>query len=363
MTLRSDFEPSVPNPTSEEMQYAHDSIVAIANHNAQTLPPGVPEIFERRNQVARELSQYLREDTSEIAQKMLPEGEPVTMDRIMDMLHVYYWWDVYADDPVNCLPELLADLDDSQFSQAVEVLHDEFRDLCAETNGLGEPLCASGSGMECLQQSIEDFGDDAAKTIASANDRSEALTYLLTGIDFSKWHFDQEFLEDDANDIDDDSFMEDSEISDVQKRTCHSFAEMLGRRAVERLVEAGLDDIEALEVSRVFSIEHELREMGDVYGERYAEFRNAGGSSDEFLAILVKERLRSSFFSTLYARDVPDVESLSDEEKRDIARRSVEEDQRSFELLEAYYQLDEHGISPFYRRQFSEDHFPPADRC
>ena len=364
MTLRQQFVASVTPPTPEEMQRAHDAVVTSARTHEDSLPTEIEDILDRREKVASEFAAYMREDTSEIVARMLPANEPLTLDKVMDMLHVYFWWDLNSDDPVHYLTDLLEDLDDVRFAQAVEILHNEFRDLCAEAQDLSKPVCTSESGAKCLRKSIQLYGDEYKKTMASKHQRASALTAMLMGIDFSQWHFDQEFLEEDA-----DEMLYEETTPRPPRRPCHSLAEMMGRRAVERLIESGLDDIEAMEVNRVIGIDGELRKWGSAYDEdrAYTTFRNNGGTFEDYLQIIARERLASDIFFDLYAHqlvsDEAELEALPDDKKWAIAQATVQEDIRQFELLEAYYQLEEHGYQPFYRRQFAEDHFPREERC
>ena len=131
-----EFEPSVPPVTAEEMRRAYH-MWKLAHDSGQEAPDEVYEIWNRRDQVAREYSKFVRDDTAEIVEKMLPAGTPLTMARLMDILHVYYWWSLDESSPVDCMEEFLKDLDDGRFAEAVEVIHDEFRDRCYRHTKMG----------------------------------------------------------------------------------------------------------------------------------------------------------------------------------------------------------------------------------
>lgn len=363
MSLRKDFQPSVPAVTPEEMRFASDWI---GQNLGQPSTPEVKEIFSRYEQVAKERGLYMRDDTKEIIAKMLPAKKPLDMSTIMDIVHVYYWWDDDAEEPANSVTHFLRDLDDRRFAEAVEVLHEEFRDLCAESQDLDEPVCTSNSGMACLQREISWRGEDGkANIMAKPFLRADAVANMLIGLDLCGYIFDEDMRDEDAAELLEQDDDWDDELP--PKRPLHSLADMLSRHAIERLVEAGCDDIEAMGVTYVMENEAVLREQAGIAGEAYINLRNKGVSFEQFIAeVLPAEYLQNEYVLKIFTEsqlgDEVSIDELSQNEKEAVVRRGIEEMMDSLEARESYYQLHEFGISPYYRRRFGEELFPAADR-
>lgn len=355
--LRKDFQPSREFPTRDEMVYAQD---VLTKFELEDIPQDAVELWERADVYRRELAAYMREDTREIVERMLPDGDALTLSSLMDIIHVYYWWKNTYEEPAEALGDFLQDLDESRFFAVAELLHEEFRDLCAQAREARTPTCKRTSVRICLQKSIVSYGDNPADTYASASRRADALTTVLEGIDFSEEIFQSDIAYADADELLD---QEDSdyEVAPEEPRSLHSFAELLGRHAVNRLIEAGIDDLEAMAATHVIDTESGLRFKGHAFGEDYMIFRNEGGTLQEFLhRIFIGGKLDQLVMSIV--EDEGAVQNMTDVQKEGILTRFLEETWDEWELLEDYYQLEENGIAPYYRRKFAEEVFPRSLR-
>lgn len=355
----------MPDVTPEEMKLVFDR----NDHNQdQSETAEVSEILSRFEQIMKERSLYMRDSTKEIITKMLPADQPLDMPIIMDILHVYYWWDNTDEEPANCITHFLRDLDDSRFAEAVEVLHEEFRDLCAESQELEEPICTSKSGMACLRRGIMYEADSGQRILAKPFLRAEQVSNMLIGLELSSYIFNEDMLGDDASELLDGDFDDDfADIPNRPKRPLHSLADMLSRHAVERLVEAGCDDIEAMGATYVIENEAELRSQTSEAADEYRKLRNSGVSFEQYVAevlpaqYLQNDYILKSFTEAQYGDEVS-VADLSTADKEAVINRGIGEIRDCLEAWENYYQLSEFGISPYYRRRFGEEMFPAADR-
>lgn len=357
--LRRDFQPSQPAVTSEEMQHVLDFYLA----NTGSEPPqDVYDIMVRDDQNRREFSAYMREATHEIVEKMLPPSEPLTLRCLMDMLHVYFWWHNHAAEPLECIEDLLQDLNDTRFTEATKVLHDAFRDECMShyyDSESGSQYCESVSGMDCLQRYQElTGGTPIDELLGSPSSRAHALIMLLG---------------DALNDLEDDDDEPDWDDLDMFEylRSSNSVTNsrlysLLGQHAVARLTDAGLSDLEAMEATYVLDQEKQMRAGQGMNHQKYSEHRQNGGDLESYLRSVVIKLLKKPDELAEAMRDYGyygiNSADLTSIQYEDIVVRYIAEIRERGEYLEAMYQLQNEGISPYFRRRMAEENFPADQR-
>lgn len=352
------FTSTVIPPTNEEMIYARgiqNELTKARGRNGTLIdyPENVTEILSRAQTHTDEFYAYTRESTALIPQAMLREGEPLTMDGIMQMLHMYYWWEESWQTPNFCIEELLKDLDDARFIEAIRVLHDTFADSCAILLYNDDE---SGNEAEDMERCTRD-GHECFRAYLAEHVREAVLPYdwSIRNLDVSavtSWL--EPLLEDTDEESDDDQ---------SQRQTLIG---MLGDYAIRALTQAGIDPIEAGYVANVMQREEDRRWQLTGLFEDYATYRHAGGDFESALTNYFPNMLvRPEHFSlvTVSYEDLPaDANNWQTEKKLALARRFIQEQRDHYYQLEDDYLLEHSGFSPFYRRAFAEDFWPPEQR-
>lgn len=365
--LYKDFQPSVPSPTLEEKQYAYDRWREAYEQGEET-PAEATEIWERRSQVAEELCRFMRSDTKEIVAKMLPGDMPLTLEKMMDILHVYYWWNLDKLEPVDCFEELLEDLTDERFVEAVEIMHREFPEYCPRRlygTGSDGRHCESQSGIDCLRWDVAltRTSEETEALLASPYARADKLNMMF----YEALYGDDDDYGETPYDLDDaEEDLERSPVTLNREPDTHTLQLMLGQHAIRRLSDAGADDIEALDATAVIELEKTLRDQDYHRMIEYTRYRKAGGEFKGFLRELTRGFLNDKKFMKMLVDDfgAPGVKlkQLSLAERDTLTKRYIAENYDEFERLEAFYLLKEEGSSPSYRRRMAEDHFPRNQR-
>jgi hypothetical protein len=363
--LYKDFEPSSPWPSPEEVNNAH-ALLKEAVRSGTSTPQAANDIFTRYDQAAHEQAVFMRDDTQEIIDKMLPQGTSLTVDKMMDMLHVYFWWkfDIGLVEPAEYFEDLLRDLDTERFAEAVDLIHAEFAEDCYKHRYDYESesdTCMSPSGMECFTWYVSLNNPDTVQSIIDDPwERSDKLKSMF---------FESIFGDEDefGESPDDESMLSDEMIIDlnIEPRT-HTLQRMLGQHAIRRLVEAGVEDIEAMDATAVLGMEEDLRSVHyDTYTD-YKVSRDAGNDLDAYLhsyaRLLMQDKKSMKVIVEEFAGPGIKLSQIPTRERKDLVKRFIIENRDDFEKLETIYQLKEHGISPFYRRRMSEDNFPADER-
>ena len=295
----------------------------------------VNEIMQRNFAAQANRDSYWRKSTAEIPEKMLRPGESLTIDDIYAMLHVYYWWDDAQYDPEESLNELFDDLSESRYLEAVAVLHTEFADFCRYRQKKRAP-CAQEDPVTCyakLKKKYEKYGDEYS--------RREVLSHLLG-------HYDDEELLD-----------EDSRIG---------LGERLRQYAVRKLLEVGMDELEAHDAPNVLELERDRR---DAPGHRrdawYRDHILSGGNLESYLRDELPKRLLNNGFLKSAHYEFEDLPPLSemklwDESKQiALARRAIESSRDYYASVAITEDWVEHGIIPPYLYRLRPDGVFPGE--
>lgn len=363
--LYKDFEPSIPWPTAEEMEHAYGLLHEAVIHGNET-PEEANEIYARMDQLTRERAIFMRDDTKEIVEKMLQDGVPMTLSLMMDMLHVYFWWDLREGEPVDYIEDLLKDLNESQFAEAVEVLHTEFSERCHRHTFNYESEsghCESRSGMECFRWNlaVNKTEEEVKEILRSPSERADKLHMMF----FEAIHGEDD--EDEYGETPEDREIDDEHYTPMNREPdTHTLQLLLGQHAVQRLVNAGIeDDVEVMDAIAVLELERSMR--GQTWDlERYELHRESGGDLESYIQKESEEILanqeRLQMLITAYMSPVITLQDLSKSEQGLFVTQYMVEEREAYEQLEILYLLKAEGISPFYRRRMAEDTFPADQR-
>jgi hypothetical protein len=269
---------------------------------------------------------------------MLAGDKPLTFNDMLSMLHVYFWWNDAHDTPADYLNDLLEDLDEHRFKEAVGLLHTNFTSLCSVSE---EESCLEADGFGCFKAWLRKT--EEIELLNNKRERAEAVTFWLDGI------LDEE---------------DDDEIPDTDKLAHH-----LGTYAVQALIEAGIDPVEATYARHVLDMEEERRVNMPDEADRddYALYRAQGKGYEEAQHEYWPEKLCTtrSFRKLMreYEDVPPEAAGWDVMRKRALAKRFIAENPDFFQSIEDTYQLEENGVTPAYVRRFAEEMFPPGQRC
>lgn len=363
--IYKDFEPSSTYPSPEEIGQAHSRQRQAILHGKE-IPEDALDIYARMDAYTREFTEFMRSDTKEIIAKMLPEGTPLTLSKLMDMLHVYFWWDMEIGmrEPIEYFENLIKDFDDERFAEAVEVVHSEFAEDCHKHKydyDSESDSCESSSGMDCYvwYVSLNESPQAVDRIMQDPWQRADKLNMMF----YESLHGDEE---DYGETPEDEDIAEESRIIYNMEPRTHTLQTMLGQHAVQRLVEAGADDIEAMDATAVLDLEQDLRSTDYEMYASYKEFRDVGGDLESWTRVHAQAILEDEKLMEVIVEDFAwpgiNLANLSNGAQKALVARYIAENHDDLEKLEVLYQLQEEGISPFYRRRMAEDNFPAADR-
>lgn len=351
-----EFVPTVADVTPEERRYAINALDENRKHGntLEALPPDVHDIFARWQIVSDERSLYNRDDTCEIPKRILDPSKKITIDDILGMLHVYYWWNEDSEEPQDYLEDLLADLDDKQFKEAARALHGEFPELCQSVSeGLIGSVCRKKDGYKCFIRATQSYHSkqETASVLASPKQRAEEVMSWLEEVDA-----DAESIEDDF----DERLTTYEAAAGRQVMKPHGLAHLLGDYATKKLLQAGADEIEAADAPNILGLESDRR---DAWRDDYSAFRDGGGTFDQFIHdFLPNEYVENSGkfeFVTEEFEDLPDdAIEWPTEKKIALARRFTAANRDFYFLNEVSYQSRTNGIVPPYHYRFATHLFP-----
>lgn len=338
-----DEVPDFGYPSEAEFEIASNFLRKLSDAQGDTssLPDAERQLVNdimRRNLAAHEArGRYWRKSTSEIPERMLQPGVPMTIEDIYAMLHVYYWWDDEHCEPEESLKNLLDDLSESRFLEAVSVLHTEFADFCRFRAKKRKP-CSQENPTACytkLKKKKEKYG------LGDDDSRSEYLSELLDNFD------DEELLGDDPR---------------------NGLGERLRLYAVRKLLEAGVDKLEAHDAPNVLEIEGDRRAVtGKGIYTWYHDHLLAGGDLESYLHdVLPRKLLKDGFLASLRweFEDLPPLEDMKqwDESKQiALARRAIMSLRDYYGLVEVTEDWTQRGVIPPYLYRLRPDGIFPGE--
>lgn len=341
-----DIEPDFGYPTPEEMevriQYIEHGFREQPCDQSGVLkwPAHIRDIDTRVRAARHKEFVYNRGQTRIIPERILKESDGFDINAIYDMMNVYYWWNVdatYGNVTINpewTLETLLEDLNTDQFAQAIRVLHGEFSAHCKYSPKNG--ICDQDDGMRCYERKVEKLRQNNRKSrfVKPFRPVDQAMKLFKSAL------YDKEY-----------------DYSPLYQK--------LGDYNVNRLADAGLDDLEAMDSRNVFELESTRRGMaipGGYYPQPltsqsgYTAYRLNGGSFEDYL-----EEVSESFAasSDMFKETIDEFEDVPDtamewppERKLALARRAVHSSADDFMFLEMSHQWHQDGVLPPYLYRF-----------
>ncbi len=274
------------------------------------------------------------------------------------MMNVYYWWHVDTTEaisaahvtPQDTLMSILIDLSEEQQASAMSAIHDAFNGHCFLCLGTG-----SGSHQKCM-----DFYQDMDRVAPEDGHEDKdgaALPHIVRPFVFTAMM--------------QGAFHETRGFGDSYDPG-PTILEMLKDYNIQRLLDAGLSDIESLDAPNVLDHEIDRRILAGFsdgmvlpYSQsEYEAFYEAGGDLDGYIRKVAEDCAddEDAFVIVMSAfEDVPDdAQGWSIDKKRALARRllfSMESQLADFEVTRAW---KNDGVLPHYLYRF-QDAFPSSE--
>ena len=353
------FVPSVPLVTVDERRWARGYLNEQLWAEGRILgtpielPPDVTDIFDRDSLIAREHSLHDRDRTAEIPERMLDDSKPMTIDDVVKILHVYFWWSDVELGPARHLQNFLEDLNDERFIEATRLMHSTFTSYC-ETTFHSPKSSKPVDGFECFKRYIKKYSlnDESIETVLASGRKR--------GLMAAEWLYNIVKFEDEGTYPYEDDDNADDYGNVYREPSLTVLVREIGKKL---LVSAGVDDMGASYLDVVLDTETNRRfQHGSELSNIYTTFRDNGGTpetANEYLAQIISENPELFMNIVKEYEDVPiSAFQWSSEKRFALARRHISANADLFRLYETSYQWRELGALPTYVHLFAEEKFP-----